>query len=131
MQYTVKHSSSLIKCPDRISISPNGHTVKAEDTPNALKLDLTPIGTGIYPDRIMLQSPYDIRIVDVEISAQCLGQTFSLDFKTTARQSVTQTIPLVNSSDKPMAVAAQASVPEAHMRLALSKPVDLLFQVAS
>lgn len=107
MHYTIKHSSSLIKCPDHISISANGHSNKPEDTPNSLKLELTPIGTGIYPDRIMFKSPYDIRVVDVEISAQCLGQTFNLDFKTMARVPVTQTIPLVNSSDKPMVIAAK------------------------
>jgi hypothetical protein len=106
VQYSVKHSSSLIKCADHINISANGHANKPDDIPNALKLELTPIGTGIYPDRIMLQSAYDIRIVDVEISAQCLGHTFTLDFRTTARQTVTQTIPLVNSSDKPMTVSA-------------------------
>lgn len=76
------------------------------DKVNTLCLELKPIGSGLYPDRIMLTSAYDVRIIDVEISARELGRTFSLDFRTHARQTTTQNIPLLNASDTAITVKA-------------------------
>ncbi|KAG2493472.1 hypothetical protein HYH03_008289 [Edaphochlamys debaryana] len=74
--------------------------------PNTLRLHLAPIGTGIYPTRIMLTSPLDVRVVDLELTAQTMTQTFVLEFATCARQAITQDIPLVNTGDTQMTVSA-------------------------
>lgn len=58
--------------------------------PNTLRLNLSPIGTGIYPTRIMLTSALDVRVIDVELTAQTMTQTFMLEFNTTARQPIAQ-----------------------------------------
>ncbi|KXZ50888.1 hypothetical protein GPECTOR_14g137 [Gonium pectorale] len=74
--------------------------------PNTLRLHLSPIGTGIYPTRIMLTSPLDVRVIDLELTAQTMSQSFTLEFVTAARQAITQEIPLVNTGDTPMTVSA-------------------------
>lgn len=77
--------------------------------PNALKLSLKPVGAGIYPTVLQLTSPYDIRVLHVDITAQSMGQTFALEFDCPARQSVMQEIPLVNAGDTTMSVSATLS----------------------
>ncbi|PNW70067.1 hypothetical protein CHLRE_17g704300v5 [Chlamydomonas reinhardtii] len=74
--------------------------------PNTLRMHLNPIGTGIYPTRIMLTSPLDVRVVDLELTAQTMTQSFVLEFNTSARQAITQEIPLVNTGDAQMTVTA-------------------------
>ncbi|GFR48569.1 hypothetical protein Agub_g10471, partial [Astrephomene gubernaculifera] len=79
--------------------------------PNTLRLHLNPIGTGIYPSRIMLTSVLDVRVVDLELTAQTMTQSFVLEFSTCARQAITQDIPLVNTGDTQMTVSATTSGP--------------------
>lgn len=79
---------------------------KKPEMPNTLRLSLKPIGTGIYPCRIILTSYRDVRVVDVEINAQNLGETFALEFATPAFHLITQDIPLVNTTDKSIVVQA-------------------------
>ncbi|GLI64998.1 hypothetical protein VaNZ11_008424 [Volvox africanus] len=74
--------------------------------PNTLRMHLSPIGTGIYPTRIMLTSPLDVRVIDLELTAQTMTQNFVLEFNTSARQPITQDIPLVNTGDTNMTVSA-------------------------
>lgn len=108
IEYAVKHSSSLIVCPSTVSIGDPCVLDCAGEWPslNELTLEVQPIGTGLYPDRIMLTSPYDVRIIDVEISARELGHTYNLTFQTQALQSTTQQVPLINAADTSMAVTA-------------------------
>ncbi|GMH42128.1 hypothetical protein BSKO_10047 [Bryopsis sp. KO-2023] len=91
-----------------INVSGLVETGKPEQ-PNTIRVALKPIGTGIYPSRIILTSPYDVRVVDVEISAQKLGETFQLEFKSPAFQTVSQDIPLVNNSEKAMVVQSSCT----------------------
>lgn len=55
---------------------------------NVLKLQLKPLGTGVYPARLTLTSAYDVRVVDVEVTAQSMGQTCTLEMECPARQQV-------------------------------------------
>ena len=73
-------------------------------------LEVLPIGTGLYPDRLVLTSPCDLRILDIEISARKLGHTYALTFDAQAREAVTQEIPLINNSDAAMSVTAKVRV---------------------
>jgi len=57
---------------------------------NLLKLGLKPVGCGVYPARITSTSPYDVRVVEVELTAQSLGQSCSLELECPARQQVSQ-----------------------------------------
>lgn len=75
--------------------------------PNTLRLSLKPVGTGIYPTRLLLSSPYDTRVLDLELTAQVMLQQFQLDFSCAVRQAITQEVPLVNTSDLSMTVRAQ------------------------
>jgi hypothetical protein len=56
--------------------------------PNTLRLSVRPSGTGLYPARVTLSSPGDVRVLAVEISAQCLGQSYALELECPARQQV-------------------------------------------
>ena len=53
----------------------------------------------------MLTSAYDTRVLDVEVMAQCMTQTFQLDFDCPSRQLLTQDVPVVNSSESCVGVA--------------------------
>jgi hypothetical protein len=55
---------------------------------NTLRLAVKPKGTGVYPAKITLTGPYDVRIIAVEVSAQCLGQSYTLELECPARQQV-------------------------------------------
>lgn len=55
---------------------------------NALRLSMKPLGTGVYPATLTLTSAFDVRVVSVEISAQVLGQSYSLELECPARQQV-------------------------------------------
>ncbi len=57
---------------------------------NCLKLSLKPQGTGAYPARLLLSSPYDVRVVMVELTAQSAGAQFALELECAARQSIVQ-----------------------------------------
>lgn len=56
--------------------------------PNTLRLGVKPVGTGLYPAKITLASPYDVRVLSVEVSAQSLGQSYALELECPARQQV-------------------------------------------
>ena len=76
------------------------------ETLNQVKLEVNPIGTGLYPDRLTLTSAYDMRIIDVEITGRKLGHNYTLTFDTQALQTVQQSIPLINTADSAMTVNA-------------------------
>jgi hypothetical protein len=108
VRYDVKHASSLIKCGGEARVGDvtafDNHP--DPDTLNQVRLDVNPIGTGLYPDRLTLTSAHDLRIIDVEVSARKLGQSFALNFDVHALQTATQNIPVVNTSDAAMTVTA-------------------------
>eukprot|EP00798_Chlamydomonas_sp_ICE-L_P015727 gene15727-21848_t len=76
---------------------------------NGLRLTLKPIGTGIYPSRLLLTSNIDTRVIDLELMAQTLTQNFQLEFSIACRQQMSQDVPLVNTSDRMMAGRQQMS----------------------
>jgi hypothetical protein len=57
---------------------------------NVLRLGLKPVGVGIYPARLVLTSPYDVRVVELEVTAQSLGQSCVLELECPARQQVSE-----------------------------------------
>ncbi|KAK3255401.1 hypothetical protein CYMTET_35412 [Cymbomonas tetramitiformis] len=75
-----------------------------EPIPNALYLTLVPKGPGLYPGRMMMYSTQDVRVVEVEFQTTESQTTAVLEFECPARQSITQDIPLVNSSDKILSI---------------------------
>lgn len=83
-----------------------------QDDESAVKLDLKPIGIGIYPDRIMLTSVQDVRLHDVEIHVKELEHTFTLAFGAQLNKSLTQQIPVFNTnSEKPVTVVVEVLFP--------------------
>ena len=107
VQYSVSHMSSIIQCSDTVTVVDKG----GQDNGNAVKLDLRPIGIGIYPDRIMLTSAYDVRLHDVEIHVKELEHTFTLAFSCQMKDTLSQPIPLCNSNaDKAITVTAEVMI---------------------
>jgi len=121
LEYTVTQTNSLISCPSTLILDQGGAVdldatssgggprgTDAVPTPrNGLRLMLKPIGTGIYPTRLMLTSLLDTRVVDLELTAQTMTQQFQLDFSCAVRQTITQDVPLVNTGDQSMTVHAK------------------------
>ena len=107
VQYSVSHVSSLVQCSDSVTVAEKG----GQDNENSVKLDLKPIGIGIYPDRIMLTSAYDVRLHDVEIHVKELEHTFTLAFSCQMKDTLSQPIPLCNSNaDKAITVTAEVMI---------------------
>ena len=77
---------------------PGGKMEEAPAPRNCLRLGLKPIGSGVYPTRLLLTSSVDVRVVDLEVTAQNMTQKFSLEFSCAARQLITQEVPLINTS---------------------------------
>ena len=74
--------------------------------PNVVLLTLHPKSPGTYPTRVTLVSAYDVRVLDVEFTAQSSGTRAKLEFGAPARRRIVQEIPLVNSGEKPLQVSA-------------------------
>ena len=64
-------------------------------------------GPGTYPCQLTLTSAADIRLVDVEITVTPEFGRAELEFLCSARQVITQDIPLVNTSDKTISISAK------------------------
>ncbi|KAF8055917.1 CFAP47 [Scenedesmus sp. PABB004] len=73
---------------------------------NVLRLSLRPLGPGVYPARLTLTSAADVRVVDLEVSAQSRGQACVLELECPARQSVVQEVPVVNPGDAALCAVA-------------------------
>lgn len=50
-----------------LSSAARGPAVQKE---NALVLKVTPVGNGIYPSKFILESAFDTRVIDMELTAQ-------------------------------------------------------------
>lgn len=81
-------------------------TVNESSSGNILPITIDPKGPGVYPCRLVLTSTCDVRVIDVEFSAAQTAHIAELDFVCTAFQEIVQDIPLINSSEKPLAVRA-------------------------
>lgn len=57
---------------------------------NTIKLGLKPVGPGVYPAKLVLTSAYDVRHVELLVTAQTRGQACSLELQCPARQQVRQ-----------------------------------------
>ncbi|XP_076799523.1 cilia- and flagella-associated protein 47-like isoform X2 [Clavelina lepadiformis] len=63
-----------------------------------LEVRFTPKGPGHYPCDIALKSPNDVRVYRVECTVNSVGTTARLDFHAPAHQSITQSIPIQNTT---------------------------------
>lgn len=75
--------------------------------PNKIRLNLMPRGTGIYPVKVVLTSPYDVRTLLINFNAAVRGRASALSFDSPARKPVTQDIPLVNNGSSTLDVKAR------------------------
>jgi hypothetical protein len=55
---------------------------------NVMKLGLKPVGPGVYPARLVLTSAYDVRHIELAVTAQARGQAAALELECPARQKV-------------------------------------------
>eukprot|EP00775_Hariotina_reticulata_P012144 gene12144-12282_t len=76
---------------------------------NLLRLSLKPVGCGVCPARVTLMSHWDVRVLDLEVTAQSMGQACTLELECPARQQVVQELPLVNTNDGPITAVATLS----------------------
>jgi hypothetical protein len=73
---------------------------------NKLPLEVRPKGPGKYESRVILRSAFDVRVLDVECTITSLGTRAELIFTCSARQSITQEIPIINHSEQPWSIHA-------------------------
>lgn len=66
---------------------------------NTIPLLFQPKAAGIYQSKIVLRSPLDMRVLDIESSVTSPGIRTSLEFSVPSRQKIIQDIPIQNHSD--------------------------------
>lgn len=74
--------------------------LKSGPLKNTVPLPVTfqPKGPGHYPCRIILKSAHDTRVYQLECTVSPEGSALELEFISPTHQSVTQDIPVVNTS---------------------------------
>lgn len=55
---------------------------------NVLKLGLKPVGPGVYPAKLVLTSAFDVRHIELHVTAHARGQAAVLELECPARQQV-------------------------------------------
>lgn len=89
IEYTLTQTNTLIACPRTLTLNAsgaadetsrklaNGTSAKAASAAaavaageNSVALTLKPLGPGVYPSRLLLTSPTDVRIIDLELTSQ-------------------------------------------------------------
>ncbi|GBG28496.1 Cilia- and flagella-associated protein 65 [Hondaea fermentalgiana] len=90
-------SSSLAGSEDRESVASTKEAVLA--VTNALTVDFQPQSAGVYPCYVILRSPKQIRIIELEATVSNPTVTSELDFLAPARQKIKQGIPILNTTD--------------------------------
>ncbi|XP_072178621.1 cilia- and flagella-associated protein 47-like [Diadema setosum] len=63
-----------------------------------LPIRFTPKGAGHYPCRVVLRSPNDIRVYQIECTVNPEGTVAQIEFTAPVHQSVSQDIPIVNQT---------------------------------
>lgn len=85
-----------------IVVEPISAAVKSRPLRDTVPLPVLfqPKGPGHYPCQITLKSAYDIRVYQLECTVCPEGSVLELEFITPTHQSVTQDIPVVNTTYK-------------------------------
>lgn len=122
IEYRLQTHSKYMEVPkDRITLTLNGAKAKSvveknnkgdvvvREIPgeNDMPIDFTPKGPGRYPGKVVLVSPYDVRVIEVEFNADDKDTAASLEFECAARQVITQDIPMVNNGPRAMTVQSK------------------------
>ncbi len=74
-------------------------TPRGGDPSGLLPLVLHPKAPGVYPCKIVLRAPKDIRVYHIEATVLEENIAKTLEFVAAARQAVTQDIPIVNNTE--------------------------------
>lgn len=107
MRFEVEHASSIIQCPKTITVSDRAGRAEKFGHNTELRLELKPVGIGLYPDRLILRNDHEIRVIDVMINVQELEHSYTLAFQCKARKGLVQQIPLFNNSDKAALITSE------------------------
>ena len=67
---------------------------------NKLTVNFHPTNPGVYQCKLLLYSPYDVRVFELEGLASAKSTIQTLDFICPSRQSITQIIPITNNTNK-------------------------------
>ena len=111
VEYKVSLSSPYYKAQESVQVAMvKGGKAKGGDDQailNKLMLEFLPKEPGIFPCTIKLVSNVDTRIYTVEGTGTAPNTLAQLTFETTARESITQDIPIVNNTDNDWVIKAQ------------------------
>ena len=79
-----------------------------------MRLGLNVRDAGLYKGVVVLGSEHDVRVLHLEFTAGVKRERACLEFTCSARQVVTQDIPVVNGGAVPMSVKGTITGPDAH-----------------
>ncbi|XP_041462969.1 cilia- and flagella-associated protein 47-like isoform X1 [Lytechinus variegatus] len=106
-----KSAEDIVKNGHRVERSPAGLVgnsgVIIDDGVVPLPIRFAPKGAGHYPCRVVLRSPNDIRVYQIECTVNPEGTVAQIEFTAPVHQSVSQNIPVVNqtSVDWPLKIS--------------------------
>eukprot|EP00755_Sulcionema_specki_P010722 Sspe_Gene.7078::Locus_2392_Transcript_2_2_Confidence_0.625_Length_8917::g.7078::m.7078 len=115
LRYKVEYTSPFFTGPKEVTVKTDkggegedGAHKKQKQLvkPIAFNVTFNPRGPGVYPGKIILTSHYDVRVIEMEGKSRSPGMRGELDFACTARQVITQEIPITNRSNKDWTIHA-------------------------
>ena len=88
----------IFKCNIWLHHPPSFHPgVIIDDGVIPLPVRFAPKGAGLYPCRVVLRSPNDIRVYQIECTVNPEGTVAQIEFTAPVHQSVSQDIPIVST----------------------------------
>jgi hypothetical protein len=76
---------------------------------NKLSFTLNAKGAGSYTSKVILRSEVETKVIEIEASLTASGTLASLEFSCAARQTITQHIPITNTTNKEWVLSVQLS----------------------
>eukprot|EP01064_Diplonema_japonicum_P004662 TRINITY_DN13060_c0_g1_i1.p1 TRINITY_DN13060_c0_g1~~TRINITY_DN13060_c0_g1_i1.p1 ORF type:complete len:2889 (+),score=686.18 TRINITY_DN13060_c0_g1_i1:67-8733(+) len=114
LRYKVEYSSPFFTGPKEIAPKAEkgeeeGRKKGGLKSPLVLNITFQPKGPGVYPGKVTLTSPNDVRVIEVDGKSRSPGMKADLDFNCTARQVIHQELPITNKTKKDWTIHASLS----------------------
>eukprot|EP00727_Mastigamoeba_balamuthi_P000882 m51a1_g10791 hypothetical protein (2740) ;mRNA; f:28150-37480 len=106
LKFSVEYSSPFYSGPETFAIEPS-----KSKTEELVKLPVSfhPKGPGLYPCGVVLRCGPDMRIFQLEGKAQARTEQVIVEFSIPCRQSITQDIPITNTTTTDWSLTAELS----------------------
>ncbi len=108
IDYAVEFTGDFLTGPPEFTLT-NPAKAKQGAPPNVYPLGIKSLAAGTYQCRLIARSPFDVRVLDIEVTVHEPGLDLHLAFEARVRDVIQQDIPVPNSSNKEVTFKAVLS----------------------